>query len=1146
MAFSALPFSPLSIPIETHAAEVKTKSITIDGKGVFAQDSSRYSTVPNTNTIFDFNIVNDGYRGNFSFGFVSFNISSISNFEAVESATYSFKTKRIEGREELPLACYYATKNIEQLKSKNGHQSFGNSELSTNIIGSTTGKVYAGQEYINNTKNYLGLEFIKDVAVEKDNVNFYDKEVDIASAINAALKTGQDHVILVFMFTKCGEQETTTTDDNPGSKGGWSDTTVRIDTGSITANTVTDYSYTGTASSSVNYVKKNIESFSGYTGTVTSHADGNVTTSNLLANPTNGILDKMSNVIYSAGTSSATISAFARANAIGSGTGTYSMFFALQYGNMVFLYDGVNECANVVMNVVKVSAGEAGMRNLVPRTSGFEIKNNWHSNGYYSGQSGVTATQYSNSGTYNYGPVNGAFIRIGSLPNDTYNRYFFNTLYYTGTPTSTVTTFDTLSWLGTIYSTNSKGDGNIATVTYNTPNIYVINYKPIYDQINAVKQTYQKVKENGDSAYCAEGLSAYYEAVKKVIELNPYDTGVYNYSSDISNAITTLGNNIDDVVNNYLKIAITEPIKHTATNTVHNDATCTTNEMDISVCSSCAATYTIEIQNTALGHDWGEIYSINDRQHGKECSRCNTVEESYHSFVENSTEYRRIVIPADEINNGYYYFGCKYCDAMDTINPDNNYGKVYLETDWSAYNAQVTIANDEIANTAKYTEKSRNAVSDIINSVTPNVQTKSQAYIDGKVTELKNAIEALKLNQYSITVNYFNENGTALGVGENGATSKTYPAVDYGSVQNVVAPTSYDGKQYIVYKWTRDSQGNNTISGLNSSSLGVVVKGNSTYYVYLKNATVDSSTANTTAIVKLNNKSNKVVDVGYVNKGAQTVTVKDNTIKLTDSNNNTVTLNAPNYSFYTLSGFTVNGKTVTSGSTVQIDAETVIKPVYAPKDTITITVGSGVAGGNVSTSWDSRVKLTSTLKPASNQVIKWTANINGAAVIWGYGETLSFQATQSCTVRCELISKDMATPSVSVDYVSYNLYKANTITAVSRIAVPEGYTVVEYGTILKTSNNLNSTTPSLSAVESATYKKTNAGGVFKATQQITGTNQFAMNFFAATDYEEMYVGAVAYLVYKQANSNTEYVIYSNTNGGKVVTSSYNKTAVGNN
>lgn len=1112
MVFSALPLTP---PISADAA-VTTKTVSINGFGTVCKEQSRSADGKIT-------IVNDQEDKNFSVGYISF--TGIRNLKdssyKINNAVYTYQLYIANWTERKGITYYYPTKNNDKFVA----------EKNKNImdIGDFYGTVAAHKE---KAIDYFGLVSIGNTTYASERGTL-SRTVNVTEMLKYALANNLDTIQLVFLLTSYGGRGD---QQNTGISGdSWTDAQITVNQNALSVNMMSNDEYVNT------YIASRKTSY------------------NVLDNSINNSRAYMSN-IYSvdAWATSSDNSYYLENNKT---TSDKLRFNAFNVG--VALYTGQGDIRfPVVLEKVAVanSSSDYDVYQNIEYTalnnggSPFRLGNDNNEWQYCNSTTDLTdatsgtgagqvVTNFSNSTSASKDSYIADRNNINHAKNDKFStpttKTFKNYITYTGTGNTTTycdkllrPTFKYRADYAVFWYSYKVGDwGWHLTNVHNKEftlnsnfSCYVINIKPLLDIVksNDFTSNFSNIYNNS-SKYNQSSLNDYYKVMADIVEFDLSKKRLTN-----ENEINSVAKEIKDLVESY---KLPELKKYTVTfnnvlgaelKTLNVTPGTTINENDLP--STTSPTYYQNNQHRVYywaypgDTEFTVPYTVNDNVEINEKFRLKNCDLKVKSIDGNTS-----TVSCSVCNGGTYTLDIK------------------------AYKDIVSVAQEAINDEAKYDSDSRANLQKVLNNNTVN-DCITIKQVDAKISAIQTAINALVLNKYSITVKYVDENGKELAVGEKGATSKTYPAVNYGSILNVVAPTNYDGKKYIVYKWTRDIQGNNTISGLNSSSLGVVVKDAAQYYVYLKKASLDSAVADSSVIVKLNNRSNKVMDVGCVVKGDYTVTITGNKITLTDSNPNpnSVTLTAPNYSFYTLSGFKINGKTVGPGSTVKIDSETVIEPVYTPKDTITITVGSGVAGDNVSTSWDSRVKLTSTLTPTDSQLIKWTANINGADVVWGYGETLSFQATQSCTVRCELISKNEASPSVSVDYVSYNLYKANTITAVSRIAVPEGYTVVEYGTILKTSNNLNSNTPSLSDVENATYEKTNAGGVFKATQQITGTNQFAMNFFAATDYEEMYVGAVAYLVYKQANSNTEYVIYSNTNGGKVVTSSYNKTAVGNN
>ena len=421
---------------------------------------------------------------------------------------------------------------------------------------------------------------------------------------------------------------------------------------------------------SAQYVKENVESFNGYTGTVTQSADNADTynPNNFASVPASSVDDKMSNVLYAAGCVNAPYTNSALTKQVAK-WGLYKYYVAagLQYGNMVFLYDGDNDCANIVMSYAYCEADEGGMRNLVPVTGGFELKSNWHSNGKSKDKT------YTGNRNWAFGPIGPKLHQMGD--NNDNNFYFYNTLYYTGTPTQTITTVSNITWHATVYSSNSSYDGQNGDITFGNTNnkngtttIYIVNYKPIKDKISAIKETYKKVKAAGDTAYCAASLGAYYRAVEKVLKLNPNS---YSYSTNVSAAVTSVGADIDDVVNNYLTTAITEPTKHTRKTVKENEkaATCTApgSYDEVVKCSNCNVEISRTPQTTpALGHSFTNYVRTVDptcTKVGTEtatCERCDVtdtrdvaIDASAHKWGNwtkvDSTNHRRVC----EYNNDH-------------------------------------------------------------------------------------------------------------------------------------------------------------------------------------------------------------------------------------------------------------------------------------------------------------------------------------------------------------------------------------------------------------------------------------------------------------------------------------------------------------
>ena len=461
-------------------------------------------------------------------------------------------------------------------------------------------------------------------------------------------------------------------------------------------------------------------------------------------------------------------------------------------------------------------------------------------------------------------------------------------------------------------------------------------------------------------------------------------------------------------------------------------------------------------------------------------------------------------------NNGYDYISCDNCDVED---PNSVKNRVYDDQSkyWDTYGKALADAKTKIANTAKYTSESINKVQEIIDSVPENDPTKSKSYIEGRTTALTTEVSKLVLRQYSITVKYVDEHGTDLGVGENGATSKTYPAVDYGSIQNVVAPTNYNKVDYAVYKWTRKGTDGDIISGLNSSSLDVVVKGASTYCVFLKNTSVDSSQVEGNSFaITLNNKSNKVVDIGYATKTeSATVTISGNDITVGG-----VKLTAPNYSFYEVKGFTINGNPVADGDTIAINSNMVIKPEYKAKQSVKITRASddilinGKDDDFVDVEWNKKIVMTYNGEVPDGKVVIWK---DGNGNVLAQGTTYTFYSNSNVTISASVEASAPTDPTASIGFFSYDATD-NKVTVVNNFYVPDGKKATKAGVVLST----KSTLADMSNEERVNFLKDQTTGRFYGTEEkFSGTdtnkNQIRISVTrTATTSFTMY--ALAYVV----------------------------------
>lgn len=374
---------------------------------------------------------------------------------------------------------------------------------------------------------------------------------------------------------------------------------------------------------------------------------------------------------------------------------------------------------------------------------------------------------------------------------------------------------------------------------------------------------------------------------------------------------------------------------------------------------------------------------------------------------------------------------CSVCKHTSTLNA-------------SAYNAAVADAQTSIANSQVYSEASRNALSNILSeqataiskaTTQDEVNNCTSAIISANqiktVNESGLEVGTLVLNQYSITVKYVDEN-SELG-------TDTITNVDYGTIKDVTAKTNFDNKDYVVYKWTRSTKDGDKLLGLNSTSVSVNVIGNLTYYVHLKSTQAESST--NTAVVTLNNKAGKPVDVGYVTTNeAQDVVVNGNTIQIGTN----TTLTAPQYSFYDIKGFIVNGELITADSgtkSITVTENMSIIPLYSATPFVNITRNSvetfTINGKDIDSylaKWDELITLEST-----GDVI-WYTKIgegeSGVEVVLGQGASLKFRANEDIEIYTKPIGETLS-PISRVGYFGYDA-DLKKVTIVNNFFVPGG------------------------------------------------------------------------------------------------------------
>lgn len=368
------------------------------------------------------------------------------------------------------------------------------------------------------------------------------------------------------------------------------------------------------------------------------------------------------------------------------------------------------------------------------------------------------------------------------------------------------------------------------------------------------------------------------------------------------------------------------------------------------------------------------------------------------------------------------------------------YTAQYTKTDnvdLSAYNAAVKLAEDSIANTAKYTEDSRNELQKVVNSNKCN-ENSTRAEIDAMTRAIDEANKLaevggkLEIATYTVTFNTVNgENLT-----EKEVSKKQYK---YGSVVSLSVDESI-----LPYKWTKYVKGNAEYLAGPTNSVSLVVAENITVYAYYNEQSKDEGVT-----------QHKITVLNKYNKPASYIYVEDNTEITFDGS--TISYNGKQFTidklpFYDITEYKVNNVIIGSSYTVTSDIE--IKPIYTALESIDIKLGTDTIKfknedasiRKKSVRWDDRITVT------ADSEMMWY--VDGVPV--AKGSTYIFRASTSVTITAVPVAQATETPKSIVSYSLFDKENNKAIIVVSNYQ-SEKYKIVEQGIIFGTSKNTNAT-----------------------------------------------------------------------------------------
>lgn len=557
------------------------------------------------------------------------------------------------------------------------------------------------------------------------------------------------------------------------------------------------------------YVKANIASFNGFTGT-----------SNYTYNGTDlsaGYSDYYSNIVYDDGEfldGDLTINNDVRVK-------------AFINSNVVLMYDGKNDTILPVVGDALKTANNSGtgqkyfkqIRVRTDTTGNFwELKEDWK------GNSGTwNAWPTSSDMTVSYNNANSQFYM------NKYSEYLFrNKLYYKGS-SNTSTYYDAFTpssnkiEFTSVHAQWGIGEGNRDTnFGDSNSNVYVINYKPILDKIDLMKQVYNSIQSNGEDKYCADYLENFYKAAYKVMTLNPNNAP---YSSGVESAVQSVASAIKDVVDHYLTTATTEPTKHTLVDVPGKDATCGTAGLTVGKkCSHCGTVTVAQTEIPATdNHTYGKAEYVNEAQHKYVCSVCGDEKFEDHDIVDGK---------------------CTKCG--------------YIALDLTAYNAARTVLFNRLSHDKdKYTEESFAKYQDAVKPYTGEQSFNSQDEVNAATYAIVSA--DVLLQKKSVTIKFVVQK-------EDGTFTETPTPAEWGHSVNLDTQSNY------VSKWTITVNGVTSKIDSNDTAIDHVATEDATITAYVSND--ESDTVKYSKVTFLG-KNSAVVGIKYVAAGT---TVETNTL----------------------------------------------------------------------------------------------------------------------------------------------------------------------------------------------------------------------------------------------------------------------------
>ena len=859
MIVSSLPFATL-----TANAATTTSTVNVTHYGVIYNGNYDRFIDP------VLKICNDNENNNFTIGFINFDISGLS-FTSSDTVLcdYTYGLAFASGCKDpstQAVCAFYPTKNtgdfsVSENKSVN--------KSSTEIYTSTTGT------YVDRAKNYYGLTSLN-ADVEYANIDGNDKTVNIGPAIKAAKDAGRTEATVCFMFRSAGQT---------AGNGGWSDTDLTVKNKSnisVTVSEATDYVVPSNLNANTANTSPKTFTASSYFGTaVVPGYQGNViycSKSVAVDQDENNWLGKKmcvpkNTVMAYNGATDPYMPVFAGFYSTGD-SNVQMCYVTLNWGSNPFSIDSwtgyINKTLDNTTGVLKDSPSE------------------------------LSVTKSETLLNYQSHDANRVSFIKGDHGNGDY--YWWTKMKYTGTGNSD-TYYD--KYTNPVFQYGHRNEyfgwkNRTVNKTVSNTNVYVVNYKPVYDVLSnsrrvyslggnyTFKELYNKVfgREN---YYTVSSLNKYYDAVSKLIAIDPQSYLADATDSDVESKVVELSSKIKAAYDNYISAAqglVARPVfyfqradgSQIAEVPADNESSAYTwgiTEKHVSTTPDTQKTSNGNGQHTWKTYSWptsatNNVFKEIESEHTENCSGGTATCTAKAICSGCNTEYGDVLghnYTYTYVDKTYHTKKCTRCDfeEQEKHTLDSN-GTCTLCNqkilDYSAWNkAAEESASILISGGNTYTPESFNEYSalttqagELRNSAT------TQAEVDKATAMLLSAQTVLRKKSVTVTLQ-------KVGANDNPTTIKTYENQAYGTALEIDLAT-VDSSIKNVEKWTISTDDGATTTKLSSTDtkLTLYVTKSATVTVYELDEPTDSETVKYSKVVFLG-KNGVVVDIKYVKQG---------------------------------------------------------------------------------------------------------------------------------------------------------------------------------------------------------------------------------------------------------------------------------------